>query len=68
MNKKKLLTRQEARESLIYRGTTIKDWAAKHGVKECVVRSVLKNNYPCRTGESHKVAVLLRIKDGIIEE
>lgn len=68
MAQKQLLTRKEARESLIYRGKSITQWAEEHGFTVDQVRDVLRKDRPCRIGVSHKVAVLMGIKDGIIEE
>lgn len=68
MTQKRLLTRKEARESLSYRGKSIKQWAAEHGVTKDQVNDVLRKDRPCHIGASHKIAVLLGIKDGIIEE
>lgn len=68
ITQKRLLTRQEARERLIYRGKTITKWAEENGFRMDDVRDVLRKDRPCRFGESHKIAVLLGIKDGIIEE
>lgn len=50
------------------RGITYKDWAEKHGFKPDQVRDVLRKPGPCRRGYSHRIAVLLGIKDGIIED
>lgn len=68
MMQKRLLTRKEARESLIYRGKSITQWAKEHGFSLAQVRDVLRKEHPCRIGASHKIAVLLGIKDGIIDE
>lgn len=68
MSKKQLLTRKEARENLSYRGKSITKWADEHGFTIDQVRDVLRKDRPCHIGVSHKIAVLLGIKDGIIEE
>jgi len=66
--KPKLQTRQEARKHLTYTGTSITEWARKHGFSADQVRDVLRKDAPCRFGKSHKIAVLLGIKDGVIQE
>lgn len=68
MTKKRLLTREEARAALAYQGKSMAQWGREHGFTLSQVRDVLRKNTPCRIGKSHKVAVLLGIKDGVIEE
>jgi gp16 family phage-associated protein len=66
--KPKLQTRQEVRKHLAYTGTSITAWARKNGFSADQVRDVLRKETPCRFGHSHKIAVLLGIKDGVIQE
>jgi gp16 family phage-associated protein len=66
MTQKRLLTREEARNAMIRKGISITRWALEHGVTVSQVRDVLRKERPCRIGHSHKVAVLLGIKDGEI--
>jgi gp16 family phage-associated protein len=61
-------TREEAREWLVKHGLSIAGWARNHGFKYGQVRDVLRKRLPCNHGESHKIAVLLGIKDGFIDE
>lgn len=68
MTQKRLLTRGEARESLIYRGKSIKQWAQENGFPYGTVCDVLNRDRPCLIGLSHKIAVKLGMKDGVIEE
>lgn len=68
MTQKQLLTREEAREGLSYRGKSMTQWANENGFTLSQVRDVLRKDRPCRIGVSHKIAVLLGIKDGIIEK
>jgi gp16 family phage-associated protein len=65
---KQLKTRDEARQEFSYRGETITGWAHKHGFCPYHVRDVLRGRAKGRFGESHKIAVKLGIKDGIIVE
>jgi gp16 family phage-associated protein len=66
MTKKHLKTRQEARIELIRTGISVSQWARTHGFTPSQVREVLRNDFPCKFGVSHKIAVLLGIKDGVI--
>lgn len=59
---------QKAREKFHYSGKTVKDWAIENGVSPANVYEVLKGIRPCHRGDSHKIAVLLGIKDGVIED
>ena len=64
---KKILTADEARAELTRRGLSISAWARRHGLNLWTVYAVLQNRRAPRFGESHKVAVLLGMKDGTIE-
>jgi gp16 family phage-associated protein len=68
MTQKQLVTREEAKASLSYRGKSMTQWAHENGFTLSQVRDVLRKDRPCRIGVSHKIAVLLGIKDGIIDE
>lgn len=64
---KKLKTRAEARNEIRKRGLTIKHWSEKNGLNSKVVFEVLGGRKKGLWGEAHKAAVLLGIKDGVIE-
>lgn len=68
MSKKRLLTRAEARESLSYRGKSIKQWAKENGFPYHAVLDVLRHDRPWRIGVGHKIAVKLGLKHGVIED
>lgn len=68
MAQKQLLTRKEARENISRQGKSLRQWAEENGLKFSTVRDVLRKECPCHFGLSHKAAVLLGIKDGIIEK
>lgn len=68
MAQKKLLTRKEARENISRQGKSLTQWADENGLTLSIVRDVLRKERPCHFGLSHKAAVRLGIKDGIIEE
>ncbi|WP_395598113.1 DNA-binding protein [Pseudomonas sp. A1437] len=60
--------RREAREALERKGQTAKDFAEKHQLNPSTVYAVLSGQSQCRRGEAHRAAVLLGIKDGVIEQ
>lgn len=62
----KLRSREEVREEFYKQGESIADWARKHEVRYSQVIDVLRSDRQCRRGNSHKIAVLLGIKDGVI--
>lgn len=63
-----LKTREQARQELRRRGISMAAFARKHDVSADQVRDVLRKDLPCNFGASHKIAVLLGIKDGVIDE
>lgn len=68
MAQKQLLTRKEARENISRQGKSLTQWAEENSLTLGIVRDVLRKERPCHFGLSHKAAVLLGIKDGIIEK
>lgn len=60
--------RKQAREALEKRGQSAKDFAKLHGLNPSTVYAVLSGQSLCRRGEAHRAAVLLGIKDGVIEQ
>jgi gp16 family phage-associated protein len=68
MKEKKLKTLKEAREELNNRGISISKWSRQHGLSEIIVSAVLRGEMKGIRGESHRAAVLLGVKDGVIEE
>lgn len=62
-----LRTREQFREELCRHGISVAAWARKHDVKPEQVRDVLRKGTPCRIGVSHKIAVLMGIKNGVID-
>jgi gp16 family phage-associated protein len=65
---KELLTLDEARQGFIYRGESKVAWARRHGVSLKLLHEVLGGRRKGLRGETHKIAVLLGIKDGILLE
>lgn len=65
---KKVKTLAEARAEFHRSGKTVVSWAQQHGFCVNLVYMVLAGKRPGLRGQSHKIAVLLGIKDGVIEE
>ncbi|UCV08477.1 hypothetical protein [Dechloromonas denitrificans] len=63
-----LKSREQARRDLVRHGISVAAWARQHGVTSGQVRDVLRKDCPCNWGASHKIAVLLGIKDGVIDD
>jgi gp16 family phage-associated protein len=60
--------RQKAREDLEKRGQSAKDFALLHDLSPSTVYAVLSGQSQCRRGEAHRAAVLLGVKQGVIEQ
>lgn len=60
--------RIKARKALEKRGQTAKNFAELHNLTPSTVYAVLSGQSHCRRGEAHRAAVLLGIKDGVIEQ
>ena len=63
---KKLRTPAEARSWLEYQGITIAQWAREHEKSDSLVREILAGKKKCLRGESHNIAVLLGMKEGVL--
>jgi len=63
----RLLTAAEVRADLERRGKTIRAVARELGVTDRAVYDLLRGRFKGRRGEAHKAAVLLGMKDGVIE-
>lgn len=64
---KQLFSPQEAKANLHKRGITIREWARQNGLSERIVHEVLRGRFKGMYGQSHRAAVLLGIKDGVLE-
>ncbi len=60
-----LKTREQARKEFRRTGKSIRAWAREHGVSIQNTYQVLGGRNTGERGESHRIAVLLGIKDGI---
>ncbi|WP_288413528.1 hypothetical protein [uncultured Sphingomonas sp.] len=57
-----------ARARLSAVGDGIGDWARRHGFAPKLVYSVLSGTRRCARGQSHRIAVLLDLKDGELDD
>lgn len=48
------------------RGESVAAWAREHGFPRSLVYQVVRGELRCHRGQSHKIAVLLGMKDGVI--
>ena len=62
------LTPEQARADLDRRGISIAEFSRKHGLNKHLVSDLLNGRIKGRRGEAHRAAVLLGIKDGVIEQ
>ena len=63
---KKLKTAAEARAWFTEQGLSISEWARQHGFGRSLTRQILEGKKPCHRGQSHQIAVLLGMKQGVI--
>lgn len=59
-------TPEQVRNEFRRKGITFAQWARQHNVSRHLVATILSGKRPCNYGESHRVAVLLGIKEGEI--
>lgn len=60
-------TIQQVKDDFSRKGVSLSAWAKANGVNKNLVYQIMKGDRQCRFGQSHKIAVLLGIKDGEIE-
>lgn len=58
----------DARARLAAVGISVKDWAGKNNLNPSTVYAVLNGQKKCLRGESHRAAVLLGIKEGVVAQ
>ena len=56
-----------ARERLEREGISVKEWAEQHKINVSTAYAVLNGQKKCLRGEAHRAAVLLGIKEGVVE-
>lgn len=59
---------EEIERELDRRGVSKADWAREHGIRPGVVYEIFSRRSSCKRGEAHRAAVLLGLKEGVIEE
>lgn len=62
-----LKTPEQVRTDFERRGVNVTQWAREHGVTRQAVFDAMKGKTKGKRGNAHKAAVLLGIKDGVIE-
>lgn len=63
-----LRTVLDVRQAFKDHGLKVSDWAARHGVHKASVYQVLYKKHRSYHGNAHAIAVLLRLKNGDINE
>lgn len=61
-------TPAQAKEWLESQGKTVKAFAKEHGVDQFTTYQVLAGTKKGKRGEAHRIAVLLGIKEGTVEQ
>ena len=59
---------EELEEEFDRKGISKADWARAHGFRPGVLYEIFSRRSACRRGEAHRAAVLLGLKEGVIEE
>lgn len=62
------VTPEQARTALDRKGMSIAEFSRIHDLNKNLVSDLLNGRRKGRRGEAHRAAVLLGIKDGVIEE
>lgn len=62
------LTRDQARQELDRRGISIAEFSRAHGLNPNLVSDLLAGRKKGLRGEAHRAAVLLGIKEGVIDD
>jgi gp16 family phage-associated protein len=65
-NVPKIKTCEQVKAEFKFRGESVAGWSRKNGFNPDHVRHVLRGKTKCNWGESHKIAVALSIKNGVI--
>jgi gp16 family phage-associated protein len=60
-------TAEEVRADLVRRGKSVRQVAKEIGVSERIIFELLRGRIKGRRGQAHRAAVLLGMKDGVIE-
>jgi len=60
-------TAAEVRAEFAYKGWSLRAWARENGFSSSLVFEVLRGRIRGTCGKSHEIAVLLGMKEGVIE-
>jgi gp16 family phage-associated protein len=63
---KQLKSPEQARADFDYKGLSIAAWARANGFSRSLVYEVMAGRKKCNRGQSHKIAVMLGMKRGVI--
>ena len=63
-----LRTLEEIEREFDHKGISKADWAREHGIRPGVLYEIFSRRSSCKRGEAHRAAVLLGLKEGVIEE
>jgi gp16 family phage-associated protein len=61
-----LKTLEEARAEFDRCGISVSGWAVKHGIPRNIASGVLQGRLKGKRGQAHNAAVLLGLKDGVV--
>ncbi|CAE6871886.1 hypothetical protein R69746_08489 [Paraburkholderia aspalathi] len=62
----RLKTLKEVRAEFDRCGISVSGWAVKHGIPRNIVNGVLQGRLKGKRGHAHNAAVLLGLKDGVV--
>ncbi len=65
--RRKVKTLKQVRDEFRRSGKSVVAWSREHNVSVNLVYEVFRGR-ACHRGQSHRIAVLLGIKDGVIED
>ena len=60
-------TIQEVSADFQLRGKSVAEWAREHNLRPSVVYDLMLGRSAGKRGESHRAAVLLGVKDGVVD-
>jgi gp16 family phage-associated protein len=63
-----LKTLDEIRTEFARRGVSVSGWAAEHRIPRSIVHGVLQGRLKGKRGHAHNTAVLLGLKDGVLNQ
>lgn len=59
---------EEIEQEFDRKGISKADWARERGIRPGVLYEIFSRRSSCKRGEAHRAAVLLGLKEGVIEE